>query len=55
MYIPYTWRNILCNPQKVILLLNIVNDDVVRFVWELTERRWFLQISLHEKNPDDAR
>ena len=41
MYIPYTWRNVFCNPWKVILLLNIVNDDVVCFVWEQTERRWF--------------
>ena len=41
MYIPYIWRNVFCNPWKVIFLLNIVNDDVVRFVWELTERRWF--------------
>ena len=31
MYIPYIWRNVFCNPWKVIFLLNIVNDDVVRF------------------------
>ena len=40
MYIPYTWRNAFCNPWKVIFPLNIVDNDVVRFVWELTERRW---------------
>ena len=35
--IPYTWGN----PYKVIFVLKSVNDDVLRFVWELTERRWF--------------
>ena len=50
MYILITWRNILCNPQKVILLLNIVNDDVVRFVWELTERRWFYRYPYMRRN-----
>ena len=41
MYIPYTWRNAFYNPCKVILMLNIVDDGVVHFVWELMERRWF--------------
>ena len=40
MYIPYTWRNVFCSPWKVIFPLHIVDNDVVRFVWQLTERRW---------------
>ena len=37
IYIPYTWRN----AWKVICQFSIVDDGVVRFVWEMTERRWF--------------
>ena len=36
IYIPYTWRN----AWKVIFHFSIVDDDVVRFVWDLPERRW---------------
>ena len=41
MVIPWTWSNAFCNPWRVIFLLNIVNDDVLHFVWEMTKRKWF--------------
>ena len=41
MFIRWTFRNALHHPFKVISLVNIVDDDIVRFVWELTKRKWF--------------
>ena len=37
---PYTWKNVFRHTWKVIFLINIVDDDVARFVWEMTERKW---------------
>ena len=41
MVIPWTWMNAFRDPWRVIFLLNIVDDDVLRFVWEMTKRKWF--------------
>ena len=40
MYIPYTWRNVFRHTWKVIFLINILDDDVAHFVWEMTTKRW---------------
>ena len=40
MFIPWTWSNVFYNPWRVISHLSSVDDDVIRFIWEMTENRW---------------
>ena len=43
MYLPFTWRNFIRSPWSVLSRLNIVDNDVIQFVYSITQNVWLFR------------